>query len=70
MKSKRASGEVGKLSNKVRGPFIILGDLGGDSYHVQQYNDKDSAVIKYKGTDVYLLPPAIFPSDPLDTMDV
>ena len=24
---------------------------------------------KYKGTDLYLLPPAIFPSDPIDTMD-
>ena len=50
--------------------FIILEDLGNDSYHVQRYNDADSAIRKYKGTDSYVLPPEIFPSDCLDTMDV
>ena len=65
-----AAGEVGKLSYTARGPFIIVEVLGGDSYHVQRYNDKSSAIRKYKGTDLYFLPPAIFPSDPLDTMDV
>ena len=37
---------------------------------MQQYNDPDFAIRKSKGTDWYLLPPAIFPSDPLDTMYV
>ena len=70
VQSKLSTGEVGKLSYAARGPFTIVEDLGGDSYHVQRYNDRDSAIRKYKGTDLYLLPPAIFPSDPLDTMDV
>ena len=45
-------------------------DLVNDSYHDQRYNDEDSTIRKYKETDLYLLLPAIFPSDPMDTMDV
>ena len=67
---KLALGEVGKLSYRARGPFQIVEVLGNDSYHVQRYNDTDSSIRKYKGTDQYMLPPSIFPCEPLDTMDV
>ena len=70
VQSKLATGEIGKFSYATRGHFIIVEDLGNDAYHVQRYNNKDSAIRKYKGTDLYLLPPAILPSDPLDTMNV
>ena len=70
VQSKLVTGKVGNVSYAARGPFIIVDDLGNDAYHVQRYNNKDSAIRKYKGTDLYLLPAAIFPSDPLDTMDV
>ena len=70
VQSKLDNGEVGKLSYRARGPFQIIEDLGSDSYHVKRHNNANSVVRKDKGTDVYLFPPAIFPSDPLDTMDV
>ena len=70
VQSKLESGEVGKLSYKARGTFQIVEVLGNDSYHVQQYNNKDSTIRMYIGIDLYLLPPAIFTGDPLDTMDV
>ena len=70
VQSKLNNGEVSKLSYRACGPFQIIEDLGSDSYHVKRYNDANAAVRKYKGIDLYLLPPAIFPSDPLDTMDV
>jgi len=70
VQSKLGNGEVGKLPYKVRRPFQIVEDLGNNSYHVQRYNYADSVVRKHKGTDLYLLPPAILPSDPVDTMDV
>ena len=70
VQSKLDNGEVGKLSYKARGPFQIIEDLGRDSYHVKRYNDAKSTVRKCKGIDLYLLPPTIFPSDLLDTMDV
>ena len=70
VQSKLDNGKVGKFSYRVRGPFQIIEDLGSDSYHVKRYNDASAAVRKYKGTDLYLLSPAIFPSDSLDTMDV
>ena len=44
--------------------------MGSDSYHIKRYNDANSVVRIYKRTDLYLLPLATFPSDPLDTMDV
>ena len=68
VQSKLDNVEFGKLSYKARGPFQIIEVLGNDLYHVQHYTEIDSAVRKYKGTDIYLLPPAIFPSNPLDTV--
>ena len=70
VQSKLDNGEVGKLSYRARGPFQIIEDLGSDSYHVKRHNNANSVVRKDKGTELYLLPPAIFPSDPLDTMDM
>ena len=69
VKSDSNKGIVGKLSYKAKGPFIITADLGFDSYEVQRYDDKTSATRKYKSTELYLLPPALFPSSPLDTID-
>ena len=63
VQSKLDNGEVGKLSYRARGPFQLIEDLGNNSYHVKGYNDTNSIVRKYKETDFYLLPPAIFPSD-------
>ena len=60
---------VSKLSYKAKGPSIITADLGFDSYEVQRYNDNTSAKRKYKSTELCLLPPALFPSSPLDTID-
>ena len=67
--SKADTGEVGKLSYQAKGPFQISKSLGHNSYEVKRYNDPDSASRKYKGTELYLLPPAIFPHEPLDMMD-
>ena len=70
VQSKLDNGEVGKLSYRARVPFQIIENFWSDSYHVERYNDANSAARKYKGTDLYLLPLAIFPSDLLDTIDV
>ena len=62
-------GIVGNLSYRVKGPFIITADLGHNSFEVHRYDDPLSAKRKYKNTELYLLPPALFPSTPLDTID-
>ena len=36
---------------------------------MQRYNSTSSAPRKYKGTELYLLPPNLFPCEPMDTMD-
>jgi hypothetical protein len=69
VKSNKASGEVEKLSYRARGPFQIVKCNGHNSYEVKRYNEPNSASRKYKATELYLLPPTIFPAEPLDTMD-
>jgi len=63
------TGEIGKLSYQAKGPFQITKVLGYNPYEVQGYDNPESAVRKYKGTELYFLPPATFPHEPLDMMD-
>ena len=69
VQSNSEKGDVKKLSYQARGPFRIIKVLDANSYIVQRYNDPSSASRKYKGTELYLLPPSLFPHEPLDTMD-
>ena len=59
---------VGKLSYCAKGLFIITWDVGGNSFEVRRYAPK-SSTRKYKNTELYLLPPALFSSEVLDTMN-
>jgi hypothetical protein len=64
-----SKGEVKKLSYSARGPFTIIDNLGHGSFLVQPYNKPNAATRKYKATELYLLPPALYPSNPYDTID-
>ena len=63
------TGAVAKLSYRAKGPFQVTKILGYNSYEVKRYNEPNSASRKYKGTELYLLPPTIYPHEPLDMMD-
>ena len=67
--SQSETGTVKKLSYRSRGPFVITSDKGHGSFKVKPYNKPDGAPRTYKGVDLYPLPPAIFPSNPLDAAD-
>ena len=69
VQSNASKGQVGKLSYQARGPFKIITDLGQQSFEVQKLDKPDSAIRKYKSADLYLLPPSLFPPEPLDMMD-
>ena len=69
VQSNAAKGQVGKLSYQARGPFNIESDLGHQSFEVQKLDKPTAATRKYKSADLYLLPPSLFPPEPLDTMD-
>ena len=69
VKSNSKTGEVSKLSYKARGPFIIVADKGFGTFEVRQYNNPTAPTRLYKGIDLYILPPAIFPSNPIDATD-
>ena len=69
VQSKQELGVVGKLSYRARGPFRIVKVLGHNSFEVQNWTNPAAATRKYKATELYLLPPSLFPSEPLDTLD-
>ena len=60
---------VGKLSYRARGPFRIVTVLGHNYFEVQNWTNPTAAIRKYKATELYLLPPSLFPSKPLETLD-
>ena len=62
--------EVNKLTFKSQGPFRVKTVLGNGSYELQQYNEPESVIYKYNSTYLYIIPPAIFPPEPVNTMDV
>ena len=59
---------VQKLSYQVWRPYIILEDLGANSFLVQKYNDPNSSKKTFKGHKLYLFPPSPFTSERLDTL--
>ena len=59
----------GKLSYYTRGLFISTDDLDNGSLKFQHYGVTSSTMRKYKNTELYLLPPVLFPSEALDTID-
>ena len=69
VQSNAATGTVQKLSYQARGPFQIKEILEANAYLVAHYGKESSATRKYKGCELYLLPPSIFPHNPVDTMD-
>lgn len=69
VKSNASDGKVGKFSYQIKGPLQITKDLQNGSFEVQRYGNPNAAIWKYRGCDLYLLPPSLYPSNPLDTMD-
>ena len=69
IQSNSKTGVINKLSFRARGLFQMVEKLEGNSYLVQRYGNKEAPTRKYKGLELYLLPPNIFLHDPLDTMD-
>ena len=67
VQSTQELGVVGKLSYRARGPFRIVTVLGGNYFEVQKWKNPNAATRKYKATELYLLPPSLFPSEPLNT---
>jgi hypothetical protein len=70
VKSNSSRNQVAKLQYKSKGPFVVKEISGYGSYMLQRWNKESSALQKYHGSDMYLLPPCLQPSDPLDTPDL
>ena len=69
VQSEIGSGGVKKLSYQAIGPFKIIEELDHKSFTVQLFDNDKIDTTKYKATELYLLLPALFPEQPLDTLD-
>ena len=58
-----------KLSFQAREIFQIVEKLEGNSYMVRRYDDDRAPIREYKGSELHLLSPSIFPHNPVDTMN-
>ena len=60
---------VGKFIYRAKGPFVITKDVGHNSFEMQRCDEPSSTKRKYTNTEFYVLPPALFPSASLDTIN-
>ena len=60
---------VGKLLFESNGPFKVVSVAELNSYEVRRYGKLDSALQKFSGDNLYLLPCQILPCISFDTLD-
>jgi hypothetical protein len=61
---------VAKLSYRLRGPMIVKEVLGNGAYSVTRLDNPDGPRRKYHAQDLSLLPPVLWPVEPLDGPDL
>ena len=69
VKSKSELGILKNLSYQAKGPFIVTKDLHHSAFDVKPYNRLNVTTLKYKATELYLVPPVLYSSEPLETID-
>jgi hypothetical protein len=70
VQSKATIDRVAKLSYRLRGPMIIKEVLGHGAYSVARFDNPDGPRRKYHAQDLSLLPPVLWPVEPLDGPDL
>jgi hypothetical protein len=67
--SNAATDTVAKLSYRRRGPYLVVVSHGNGSYDLCKLYDSNSPSVKHLGQHMTILPPALFPCQPLDCAD-
>ena len=67
--SNAATDTVAKLSYRRRGPYLVLASHGNGSYDLRKLYDPNSPPVKHLGQHMTILPPALFPCQPIDCAD-
>ena len=67
--SNAATDTVAKLSYRRRGPYLVVVSHGNGSYDLRKLYDSNSPSVKHLGQHMTILPPALFPCQPLDCAD-
>ena len=61
---------VAKLVYQTRRPYVIISKASLGTYNCRKYGKPDGSIKTFRTEDLYLLPPAIYPSEPIDTADL
>jgi hypothetical protein len=70
VQSKAHLEQVAKLSYRLQGPMLIKEALGHGAYLLAQFNNPDGPCQKYHAQYISLLPPVLWPVEPLDGPDL
>ena len=52
---------------QTQGPYVIISKASLGTYNCRKYGNPDGSIKQFRTEDLYLLPPAIYPSEPIDT---
>ena len=69
IQSNKRKEKVAKLCYAVRGPYQIIRTTGHGSYFVRKLHRPDAPELKFMAYDLYPLPPALKPCEPVDRND-
>ena len=69
IQSNKRKEKFAKLCYAVRGPYQIIRTTGHGSYFVQKLHRPDAPELKTMAYDLYPLPPALKPCEPVDSTD-
>ena len=68
--SNKGDGVVKKLVYQTRGPCTIIERVSLGTYDCRKYGKPDGTIKKLRTEDLYFLPPAIFPCESTDSIDL
>ena len=68
VQSKKDKKIVAKLVYQTREPYVIVSKASLGTYNCRKYGKPEGAIKKFRTEDLYLLPPTVYPCEPVDTV--
>ena len=70
IQSKKEKKIVAILLYQTRRPYVIISKASVGTYNCRKYGKPNGSIKRFHMEDLYLLPPAIYPTEPVDTTDL
>ena len=70
IQSKKEKKIVAILLYQTRRPYVIISKASVGTYNCRKYGKPNGSIKRFHMEDLYLLPPTIYPTEPVDTADL